>query len=200
MNLLHVFYSGFQWRLTRPLHHGSRVCDGSAGSLRNWYKPFTSEDSVSCSYVFLCHSAAMLKVRRWFKLGAVPDPVSLWIMGACLLLFTLYGWYWQDSFSHIQNPSRASSFFFSFFCLSLPLCQRVFHQHMHWCTTEWGHRRWSSNLLSAPCSPPSTTQAPDLLSCGLWTQKQLVRRCCVCAHVCSLYFSLLCYMWCNRGQ
>lgn len=76
---------------------------------------------------------------------------------------------------------RASSFLF-FFCLSLPLCQPVFHQCMRWCTTEWGHRRWSSNLLSAPCSPPSTTQAPDLLSCRLWTQKQLVKRCCVCAH------------------
>lgn len=126
MNLLHVSYSGSQWRLTRPLHHGSRVCDGSAGSLRNWYKPFTSEDSVSFSYVFLCHSAAMLKVRRWFKLGAVPDPVSLWVMGACLLLFTLYGRYWQDSFSHIQNPSRASSFLFSFFLVSPCLSASVY--------------------------------------------------------------------------
>lgn len=111
--------------------------------------------------------------------GCVPDVVHSLSL------------YWQDT--------RASSFLFSFFCLSLPLCQRVFHQCMRWCTTEWGHRRWSGNLLTAPCSPPSTTQAPDLLSCRLWTQKQLVKRCCVCAHVCSLYLSLLCYMWCNCG-
>lgn len=117
-------------------------------------------------------------------MGLVPGPVSLWVMGVSLLSFTLYSHYWQDTFSHIQKPSKASSFLF-LFCLSLLLCQRVFHQCMRWCTTEWGHRRWSSNLLSAPCSPPSTTQAPDLLSCRLWTQKQLVNAAAsvlTCAH------------------
>lgn len=155
---------------------------------------------ISFSYVVLSHSAAMLKVRFWFnwnlspRCSAIQSHSELWVCACCCSLFiasigrTLF-----HTFRTLPGP-------FFFLCLSLPFCHSVFHQFTRWCTTVWGHGRWSGNLLSALCSPPSTTQALDLLSCRLWTQKESVSRRCVCAHVCSLYFPLLCCMWCNCGQ
>lgn len=157
---------------------------------------------ISFSHVFLCHSAAMLKVRYRFnwnppqQCSAIQPHSELWVCACCCSLFiagigrTLF-----HTFRTLPGPLLLVFIF----CLSLPFCHSVFHQCTRWCKTEWGHGRWSGNLLSAPCSPPWTTQAPDLLSGRLWTQKKWVTWCCVCAHVCSLYF-LLCCMWCNCGR
>lgn len=135
----------------------------------------------------------MLKARCWFNwdLSLIPSHSELWASACCCSLFM--AGIGRALFHTFRTLLRPLLFTYVFFCLSLPLCQNVFHLCMRWCTTDWGHRRWSGNLLAAPCSPPSRTRAPDLLSCTPWTRKQ-VKCFCACAHMCSLYFSLLCHV------
>lgn len=132
MNLLYMAESVWKWRLTQEsLLHQGEVYDASAESEEK-------KRLISFSYVFLCHSAAMLKVRYWFnwnpswQRSAIQPHSELWVCACCCSLFiagigrTLF-----HTFRTLPGPLLGFFFFFLSLPPFLPFCISSVHSLMH---------------------------------------------------------------------